>query len=102
MPDHLHMALRGAITASFQETALSFQNNLAYALGQTAIWQPGFYVGTFSEYDIRATGWRVASSRRALGGVVYRFGTITHKLLASRRAFLYSRALTGSLEKPGQ
>ena len=33
MPDHLHVALRGDIQQSPQEIALSFQNNLAYALG---------------------------------------------------------------------
>ena len=26
----------------------------AYAMGQNAIWQRGFFVGTFSEYDVRA------------------------------------------------
>lgn len=54
MPDHLHMALRGNIKHSPQDIALAFQNNLAYLLGQVPIWQPGFYVGTFSEYDMGA------------------------------------------------
>ena len=40
MPDHRHAALRGALAASPQEIALTFQNNIAYALGQNAIWQP--------------------------------------------------------------
>jgi hypothetical protein len=31
-------------------------NNTAYALGQNAIWQRGFYAGTFSEHDVRAVG----------------------------------------------
>ena len=30
---------------------MSFQNNLAYMLGQKRIWDDGFYAGTFSEYD---------------------------------------------------
>jgi len=54
MPDHLHMALRGNIEHSPQEIALAFQNNLAYLLGQVPIWRPGFYAGTFSEYDMGA------------------------------------------------
>jgi RNA polymerase sigma factor (sigma-70 family) len=29
-------------------------NNLAYAMGQKAIWQNGYYVGTFSEYNMNA------------------------------------------------
>ena len=54
MPDHLHVALRANIESSPQEIALSFQNNLAYRLGQIRIWRDGFYVGTFSEYDMGA------------------------------------------------
>ena len=56
MPDHLHVALRGNIQESPGEIAVSIMNNTAFAMGQTAIWQPGFYVGTFSEYDVRAVG----------------------------------------------
>jgi len=54
LPDHLHVALRGDIERSPAEIALSYMNNLAYAVGQKAIWQPSFYVGTFSEYDMGA------------------------------------------------
>jgi len=54
MPDHLHMALRGNIAESPAEIALAFMNNTAFAMGQNAIWQHGFYAGTFSEYDVRA------------------------------------------------
>jgi REP element-mobilizing transposase RayT len=54
MPDHLHMALRGDIDRSPQDIALSYQNNLAYALGQKAIWSENFYVGTFGDYDMGA------------------------------------------------
>jgi REP element-mobilizing transposase RayT len=59
MPDHLHLALRGVIDASPQEIALTFQNNLAYALGQQPMWQPSYYVSTFSEYDMDAIRRRV-------------------------------------------
>ena len=51
MPDHVHMALRGNIERSPEEIALAFQNGLARAAG-CRVWQDGFYVGTFSEYDL--------------------------------------------------
>ncbi len=54
MPDHLHMALQGNFSESPTEIALAFMNNTAFAMGQNAIWQHGFYAGTFSEYDVRA------------------------------------------------
>jgi REP element-mobilizing transposase RayT len=54
MPDHLHLALRGNIEHSPQEIALAFLNNLAHALGQRALWQRGYYAGTFGEYDMGA------------------------------------------------
>ena len=54
MPDHLHLSLRGNIAHSPQEIALSFQNNLAYALGQVRFLADTFYVGTFGEYDMWA------------------------------------------------
>lgn len=53
MPDHLHLALRGNIDHSAQDIALAFLNNLAYLLGSKAVWQFGFYAGTFGEYDMR-------------------------------------------------
>src|SRR5262249_54442440 len=43
MPDHLHLALRGDIGHSPQEVALAFLNNLAYAVGQRALWENGYY-----------------------------------------------------------
>jgi len=54
MPDHLHLALRGDIAQSPHEIALAFQNNLAYRLGQFRVWEDGYYVGTFGEYDMQA------------------------------------------------
>lgn len=54
MPDHLHIALRGMVAQSPEEMALALMNNLAYALGQRRYWEPGYYVGTFSEYDMGA------------------------------------------------
>jgi hypothetical protein len=54
MPDHLHLALRGNIEHAPETIALSFMNNLADALGQKPVWQCGYYVGTFGEYDMNA------------------------------------------------
>jgi REP element-mobilizing transposase RayT len=54
MPDHLHLALRGAIEQAPEAIALSFLNNLAYSLDQRPWWQPGYYAGTFGEYSMAA------------------------------------------------
>jgi len=54
MPDHLHLALRGDYNKSPEEIALEFKNNLAFLHGQQAIWNSGFYVGTFGEYNMQA------------------------------------------------
>ena len=53
MLDHLHVALRGDHRQSPLEIALAFQNNLAY-LVREALWTENFYVGTFSDYSMRA------------------------------------------------
>jgi len=52
MPDHLHAALGGDIDQSPEEITLAFLNNLAYLLGRNRFWRDGYYVGTFSEYDM--------------------------------------------------
>ena len=54
LADHLHIALRGALEQSPEEIALSFLNNLAYALGQQPWWESGYYTGTFGEYSMAA------------------------------------------------
>jgi REP element-mobilizing transposase RayT len=54
MPDHLHVALRGNVEHSPHEIALSFQNNLSYALGRGKLWQESYDVGTFGEYTMGA------------------------------------------------
>jgi REP element-mobilizing transposase RayT len=61
MPDHLHAALRGQPHESPLEIALAYQNNLSYLTGQTRIWSPGFYVGTFGEYAMQAVRHRAAN-----------------------------------------
>lgn len=53
MPDHVHLAVRGAITQSPEEIALAFLNNLAHALG-CPWWEAGYYAGTFGEYGMAA------------------------------------------------
>jgi REP element-mobilizing transposase RayT len=54
LPDHLHLALRGAPAQSPEEIALSFLNNLAHVLGQRPWWEAGYYAGTFGEYGMAA------------------------------------------------
>ena len=54
MPDHLHLALRGSIGQSPEDTALAMMNNLAFAFGQNPIWQSSYYAGTFGEYDMQS------------------------------------------------
>jgi REP element-mobilizing transposase RayT len=54
LADHLHIALRGAVVQTPEQIALSFLNNLAYALEQRPWWQAGYYAGTFGEYSMAA------------------------------------------------
>jgi REP element-mobilizing transposase RayT len=54
LPDHLHLALRGAVDQTPEQIALAFLNNLAYALEQRPWWQSGYYAGTFGEYSMAA------------------------------------------------
>ena len=49
---HVHAALGGDIEQSPEEITLAFLNNLAYLLGRNRFWRDGYYVGTFSEYDM--------------------------------------------------
>jgi REP element-mobilizing transposase RayT len=65
MPDHLHVAIRGNIEHSPAQIALALQNNLAYLLGQTPIWQDSSYCATFGEYDMGAI--RVRADRMGEG-----------------------------------
>jgi REP element-mobilizing transposase RayT len=63
MPDHLHVAMRGNSNESPEEIAFAFQNNLAFAAGQTRIWQDTYYVGTFGEYNMNAVRGRIAETK---------------------------------------
>jgi REP element-mobilizing transposase RayT len=52
VPDHVHLAMRCNLTESPEEVALSYMNNLAYVGGMRPTFRYGYYVGTFSEYDL--------------------------------------------------
>lgn len=52
--DHVHIGMRGNIAESPSDIALSILNNTAYRIRRSAFWQAGFYVGSFSEYDLNA------------------------------------------------
>jgi REP element-mobilizing transposase RayT len=64
MPDHIHMALRGNAEHSPMDIGLAFQNGLSFVLGYNRTWSYEFYVGTFSEYDVRAIGGKVRRPKR--------------------------------------
>ncbi len=52
--DHVHLALGGAPNQSPGESAVRFMNNLAYRDGMKRVFDFGYYVGTFGEYDLGA------------------------------------------------
>ena len=52
MPDHVHLAFRGDASATPEELALCFMNNLSFLLGRNRVWEDEYYVGTFSEYGV--------------------------------------------------
>jgi len=52
VPDHLHLALGCKLEASPSDVALGYLNNLAFACGMKEVFRFGYYVGTFSEYDL--------------------------------------------------
>jgi len=54
LSDHIHMTLGCSLTESPLEVALGYLNNLAYVQGMKRVYQYGFYVGTFGEYDLGA------------------------------------------------
>jgi REP element-mobilizing transposase RayT len=54
LPDHVHLELGCRLEDSPMEVALSYLNNLAYAQEMKPVYQYGFYVGTFGEYDLGA------------------------------------------------
>ena len=51
LADHIHMTVGCQIDRSPEETALSYLNNCAYAIGMKPHFQFGCYAGTIGEYD---------------------------------------------------
>jgi hypothetical protein len=70
LPDHLHLTLGCKIDERPVEVGLGYLNSLSDALGGISMYQNGFFVGTFGEYDLGAI-WNVyrklAVSRRSTG-----------------------------------
>jgi REP element-mobilizing transposase RayT len=52
--DHIHVTLGCEVTQSPEDVALGYLNNLAYVEGMRPVYQAGYYVGTFGEYDLNA------------------------------------------------
>lgn len=64
LPDHIHLALGIGVDESPEDVALGYLNNLAFAHGMRSIYEFGYYVGTFGEYDMGAV--RNAVRRRVV------------------------------------
>jgi REP element-mobilizing transposase RayT len=65
--DHLHLTMGCDVTQAPQEVALCLLNNLAYVQGMRPIYQYGFYVGTFGNYDLGAIRQALAASHPSTG-----------------------------------
>ena len=52
-PDHVHLAVGCKLEEAPCDVTLAYLNNRAYACGMTEVFHYGYYVGTFSEYDLR-------------------------------------------------
>jgi hypothetical protein len=51
LADHCHMTMGCPMNSSPQEVALGFLNNGAFRFGMKPVFQFGYSVGTFGEYD---------------------------------------------------
>ena len=54
LPDHIHLTIGCDLAESPEQVALSYLNNLAYAVGMKSLFEYGYWVGTFGEYDLGA------------------------------------------------
>ena len=54
LPDQIHLTLGCDLAESPEQVALSHLNNLAFAVGMKALFEYGYWVGTFGEYDLGA------------------------------------------------
>jgi len=86
LPDHLHLAMGIGIDESPQDVALAYLNNLAFAHGMKPIYECGYYVSTFGEYDMGAV--RSALRRRIVRSTDARSveARPTHVRLSSRQS----------------
>ncbi len=66
MPDHLHIAVRGAPDKSPAEIGALLQDATAKAAG-CRLWQENFYVGTFSEYGLEVVRQRATLTSAPAG-----------------------------------
>jgi hypothetical protein len=55
------------VAESPSTVALCYLNNLAYAQGMMPVYQYGYYVGRFGEYDLGAIRHVLAASQRSTG-----------------------------------
>lgn len=53
LPDHVHLTIGCGISESPQDVALSYMNNIAFATA-IPVFDYGYWVGTFGEYDLGA------------------------------------------------
>jgi len=51
LSDHVHLTVGCDVGESPAEVAVGYMNNLAFTWGMKAVYQFGYYVGTFGEYD---------------------------------------------------
>lgn len=54
LPDHVHLALGCQLDETPEVVALSYMNNICFALGMKPVLQSSYWVGTFGEYDLGA------------------------------------------------
>jgi len=54
LSDHIHLMLGCDVKESPVDVGMGYLNNLAFIHGQTLVFESGFYVGTFGEYDLGA------------------------------------------------
>ena len=66
LADHIHLALGCNLDEAPGDVAMGYLNNLAFAEGMRPVYEFGFYVGTFGEYDLGAI-WQRQEGRCDIG-----------------------------------
>lgn len=64
LPDHIHIALRGHIATSPQDSVDSIKEKTAQSMGMLSLWTPNYYAGTFGLYDMNVIRRKRAHSKR--------------------------------------